>query len=72
MAFKLEIQHRHILKLVARDSDADGYTIVSKILFSVLSENMPKELVIFEETSTGYRAKLTEEGKMVVKAMEWL
>ena len=70
---KLDIQHKHILKLINRDKKADGWTPVSKQLFPVLSKNMPKELVEFEKSEDGgMRARLTEEGCNVVNAMAWL
>lgn len=69
---KLEHQHKHIMKLIARDRKKDGWTRVSKALYPHLSKNMPKELVAVEATEDGGRAKLTEEGQKIVDAMEWL
>ena len=69
---KLDIQHKHILNITERDKDDEGWTKVSEKLFPVLSKNMPIELIIFEKTSDGYRARLTDKGKSVVNAMKWL
>jgi len=72
MSFKLESQHKHILKLIKRDADKDGWATVSEALFSTLSEVMPKELCVFEKLDNGGRAKLTDEGKSIINAMKWL
>lgn len=69
---KLEPQQFHIIKLVGRDRCANGWATVSTLLFPILSEAMPSELVVFEETETGGRARLTEEGECVLRAMNWL
>lgn len=69
---KLEIQHKHIMKLIDRDKDAEGWTKVSEQLYPVLSENMPSELATFEKLDEGGRARLTEEGQSVINAMKWL
>ena len=72
MAFKLEMEHKHILRLIGRDKKANGWTPVSEQLFKHLEPNMPKELCIFEKLEVGGRAKLTEEGERVLSAMAWL
>lgn len=69
---KLEMQHKHILKLISRDSDSLGWAEVSEKLFDVLSKNTPSELATFEKTDNGCRARLTQEGRSVVEAMRWL
>lgn len=69
---RLEAQHKHVLKLIERDQDAEGWTKVSEQLFKVLSENMPSELAIFEKLERGGRARLTDEGQNVLNAMEWI
>lgn len=72
MKEKLDIQHKHILRLVHRDADANGWASVSNVLFPILSENMPPELVEFERTDDGGRARLTPDGEAIVMAMSWL
>ena len=69
---KLESQHRHIIKLIGRDRDEDGWATVSAVIFPILSRNMPPDLVEFEEIEGGGRARLTTQGESVHKAMEWL
>jgi hypothetical protein len=69
---KLSIQQKHILKLISRDSNNEGWTSVSEALFPILSKNMPKELAIFEKQEIGGRAKLTDNGSSVVYSMQWL
>lgn len=69
---KLEPQQKHILRLVARDRDSDGWAKVCEALYPHLSQAMPVELVEFEKLETGGRARLTDEGQNVVDAMEWL
>ena len=70
---KLESQHIHVLKLIARDADHyDGWAEVSEQLYPVLSGNIPRELATFEKWDTGGRARLTEEGKHVLDALKWI
>ena len=69
---KLEAQHKHIIKLIDRDSDIDGWAPVSDVLYPHLSQNLPSELVIFDGEAGGYRARLTDEGQNIIKAMAWL
>jgi len=69
---KLDAGQKHMLKIIHRDADDDGWTEVSEQLFPVLLKTMPKELVTFEKLQDGGRAKLTDEGNNVVSAMAWL
>jgi len=69
---KLEMQHKHVLKLIARDCDENGWAPVSKTLYPHLSKNIPPELAEFEKLETGGRARLTDKGQSVVDAMAWL
>ena len=72
MKDKLEAQHKHIMRLIARDCDDDGWAVISEQLYLPLSENMPDELMTFEKLEVGGRARLTEEGNNVLSAMDWL
>jgi hypothetical protein len=69
---KLDMQHKHILKLIARDSDEEGWATVSETLYPHLSQNIPEELAEFQKLEAGGRARLTTEGQNVVDAMAWL
>ena len=72
MPIKLDIQHKHILRLIRRDADPSGWTSLSEQLFPTLSKMMPEELVIFEKLEHGGRAKLSKLGTSVLDAMDWL
>jgi hypothetical protein len=72
MKITLDHGQKHVLKLIARDQKADGWTKVSETLYKSLSSNIPNELAIFEKLEDGGRAKLTEEGQDVINAMAWL
>ena len=69
---KLQSGHKHILRLIDKDQNENGWTSVSNILYPYLSKNMPRELVTFDGTEDNYRAKLTDEGISVVHAMVYL
>lgn len=68
---RLQVQHKHIMRLIKRDCDLDGWATVSKVLYPMLKKNMPERLIEFDD-SDGLRAKLTDEGENVLAAMEWL
>lgn len=70
--YKLKIEHKHMLKLIDRETEKDGWTPISDALYPHLLTNMPNELVVFDGTAGSYKAKLTDEGQNIVKAMAWL
>lgn len=69
---KLDAGQRHVLKIIERDKNAEGWTSVSKVLYPSLVASIPKQLAIFEQKDSGFRAKLTDEGRSLLRAMEWL
>ena len=69
---KLDIQHKHIIRLIGKDRDAEGWAKVSKALTPTLHNIMPPELVEFEMLEDGSRARLTPDGEKILLAMEWL
>jgi len=69
---KLEPEQIHILRLIKRDADDEGWTPVSDALYNVLPSVMPEALVIFEQTENGARARLTQEGSNFLSALKWL
>lgn len=69
---KLKAQHKHIMRLIDRDADEAGWAKVSESLYPTLSKNMPPELIEFEKLNKGGRARLTEQGRDVLDAMQWL
>lgn len=71
-AKKLEPQHKRVIELIVRDRDAEGWASISALLFPVISQNMPSELVEFEKLEKGGRARLTAQGESVLDAMAWL
>lgn len=69
---KLGLQHKHIIHLIGRDRGPDGWAVVSATLWPILHKAMPLELVMMEKTETGGKAKLTDEGESVLRAMTWI
>jgi len=70
---KLDIQHKHIMRLINRDAKQDGWTDISDQLYPVLLKSMPNELIEFNQVSGKGKARLTDEGKSVLSAIDnWL
>ena len=70
---KLDIQHKHIMKLIERDAKPDGWTSVSDKLYPILSKSMPAELIEFKQEYGNGRARLTDEGRSVLSVInKWL
>ena len=70
---KLDSGQRRVIELIVRDRGEDGWSTVSGQLFRALKQRLPKELVVFEGTKDGGRAKLTDEGESVAHVLErWL
>ncbi len=74
MTTKLDAGQKHLLRLVAQDSDAEGWTPVSKPVFPLINKTIPKELVDLESVGDEGRgrARLTDAGKNLLDAMAWL
>lgn len=72
MKFKLEAEHKHILRLIDKGTKPDGWASVSKKLYPILAKNMSIELAEFKMIGEDGRVRLTEEGREVVRAMSWL
>lgn len=47
MAIKLNASHKHMLKLIDKDKNSDGWTAVSDMMHPHLVKTMPSELVEF-------------------------
>jgi hypothetical protein len=69
---KLDNAQKHILRLIHRDKDSQGWTKVSEALCKTVRENIPSDLATFEKLEDGGRVKLTEEGNGVILAMAYL
>lgn len=63
----LNAREKHLLKLLLRDANKDGWTPVSFAVWPLI-KSLPNELV---ETHPGF-ARLTEKGNSIVEAMAWL
>jgi len=63
----------HLLKLIAKDSDAEGWTPVSKPVYALI-DKLPKELVCIEPVGDEGRghARLTERGQNIIDSLAWL
>lgn len=74
MATKLDAGQKHLLRLVMKDADTDGWTPVSAQVFPLLSKAMPHDLVEMEAVGDEGRgrARLTDEGTNLIAAMAWL
>ncbi len=62
---KLNISERHILRLVRKGQDFEGWAKVSAQVWPFVKA-MPRELVTAEKTETGGRAKLTVAGEVIL------
>lgn len=69
---KLEMQHKHILSLIARYCNEEGWAEISEALYPHVSANIPSELATCEKLENGGRARLTDEGQNILNAMAWL
>lgn len=69
---KLDIHHKHIMKVIDRDKKEDGWTLVGDALYPYFRENMPGELVEFCCEKGCFKAKLTQKGNNILEAMAWL
>lgn len=76
---KLTFGQKHILKLVKRDVEESGWTKVSPMVAVLFTDEknpgfMPRELCEFEFVGTeGWgRARLTQQGEELIRAMRWL
>ena len=70
---KLDSGQKHLLSLVLKGTNAQGWTPVSATVFPLLSTRMPSALVEIEAIgNSGGRARLTDAGVNVMAAMAWL
>lgn len=72
-AIKLDGGQKHLLRLVVKGADAQGWAPVSAPVFPLL-EKMPAALIHTERVGDDGRgrARLTAEGEGVISAMKWL
>lgn len=70
---KLNAGQKHMLKLIDRDKDVEGWAKVSGMMMPLLETTMPKELIELTKNDDGTgRVRLTEQGCSVVGAMAFL
>lgn len=69
----LDSGQKHLLRLVAKDADHEGWAPVSAPVFHLL-DDMPRELVTLERVGDQGRGRvrLTDEGRSVIDAMACL
>ena len=72
MAEKLDHKQIHVLRLIHKGADEEGWAPIGDIVYKTIPAMIPKELAIFEQTEAGGRARLTQEGSNLLSAMEWL
>lgn len=74
MSKKLDAGQKHLLRLIDKGKKSlDGWCHVSSMIYPLLQNTMPTELVEHQpaENGTGL-ARLTEEGESLLRAMEWI
>jgi hypothetical protein len=74
MATKLDAGQKHFLRLIVKDAASDGWTPVSSQVLPLARAIMPPELVDIESVGSAGRgrARLTDAGRNIMAAMEWL
>ena len=74
MKTKLDYGQKHMLKLIHRDADKNGWAPVSAMIFPLVSKTMPAELIELEPTGNDGRGRvrLTDTGKNILMALDWL
>lgn len=74
MATKLDAGQKHLLGLIVKEADSEGWAPVSAQLLPFLTKELPSELVTFEPVGDEGRgrARLTDVGENLMDAMAWL
>lgn len=73
MTAKLDAGQKHMLGLVAKGADAEGWAPVSAPVFPLIAK-IPTELVVLESVGDEGRgrARLTDDGANILAAMAWM
>lgn len=69
---KLDAGQKNLLRLVAKDADANGWAAASRVVYQMFDKNMPRELVELEPIGDAGCIRLTSTGRAVVNAMDWM
>lgn len=62
----LDAGQRHLMRLAARDADAEGWTKVSKVVWPMVAK-LPADLVDLRPSDDGGHVRLTEHGHVVLQ-----
>ena len=62
---ELTYNHKHLLRLIRKDEDAEGWTKVSTRVMTIVKE-IPERLIEIQDNGNGGRARLTAEGNTVL------
>lgn len=65
---ELDSGDKHLLRLIRKDADAEGWVPVSNIVFPAV-DRLPKALVEIGGEPNNWKARLTEAGNTVV---DWM
>jgi len=68
---KLTSGKKHILQMINKEANPEGWAKVSNAVMPLI-RTMPSELVEVEQTIDDNRVRLTEKGRAILDAMEWL
>ena len=63
---KLDAGTLHLMRLTARDGDAEGWAKVSKVLWPIVAK-LPDDLVELRPSDDGGHMRLTSDGKAIVR-----
>ena len=69
---KLTSGQKHFLRLINKSINSDGWAIISNMLLPAIKSTLSDEFAVIEKTNLGGRGKLTEKGKLIVMAMDYL
>jgi len=71
--YKLNAGQKHMLNLIAKGQNKEGWTPVSAPVYPLL-KSMPTELIELQSIGDEGRgqARLTQEGQSLLNAMAWL
>ncbi len=73
MTAKLDAGQKHMLTLIVKGADQEGWAPVSQAVFPLL-QKIPAELIQTEAIGTDWRGRvrLTEKGQHLIYAMDFL
>lgn len=69
---KLDDGQKHVMRLLVKDMNADGWTTISKPVGDFLLKTFPSELLEVKSSDDKYLGRLTAKGEEVYAAMEYL